>query len=212
MSLSRLPLRSRPHAVERSLTRGTWEYMRSCPGCGGQFGPHTSVCPWCGRSVVLGVIVQLGVAAVLLAGIATFTGIIDWSKVLYSVVPEGVLLTSEPPQNASHPARDEGTPLLDRAFKALPPPPPKGSSDRPPTCSVADSARLSRLGHGRQDWGDQVRALISCRQVRPGFNVDQLRAALGRPAKVVQRGSGEEEWIYDQQRVVVKDGRVTAIE
>jgi hypothetical protein len=212
MSVPRLPLRIRGDAEERSLPRGTWYCMRSCPGCGGQFSPHTSVCPWCGRSVVLGMIVQLGVAAVLLAGVATFTGIIDWSKVLHSVAPEGVSLTSEPPQNAGHPARDEGTPLLDRAFNALPPPPPKGSSDRPPSCSVADSARLSRLGHGRQDWDDQVRALISCRQVRPGFNVDELRAALGRPAKVVQRESGEEEWIYNQQRVVVKDGRVTAIE
>jgi hypothetical protein len=184
--------------------------LRSCPGCGGQFAPHTSVCPWCGRSVILGVVMQLGVAAVLLAGIATFTGIIDWSKFVHSVVPEGMQETSDPPLNPVHPAREEGTSLVDGAFKALPPPPPKGTSARPPSCNVADSARLSRLGH--RDWDDQVRALISCRQVRPGFNVDQLRAALGRPARVVRRDSGEEEWIYNQMRVVVKDGRVTSIE
>ena len=187
--------------------------MRSCPGCGGQFAPHTSVCPWCGRSVILGMIVQLGVAGVLLTGVATFTGIIDWSRVLRSVAPvAGQGIFPDAPPNAAHPARDEGAPLLDGAFKALPPPPPKGSSARAPSCSVADSARLSRLGGGRQDWDDQVRALISCRQVRPGFNVDQLRAALGRPARVVRRDSGEEEWIYNHQRVVVKDGRVTSIE
>jgi hypothetical protein len=157
-------------------------------------------------------IVQLGVAGVLLMGVATFTGIIDWSRVLRSVAPGEQGIFSDAPQNVAQPTRDEGAPLLDGAFKALPPPPPKGSSARPPSCSVADSARLSRLGHGRQDWDDEVRALISCRQVRPGFSADQLRAALGRPAKVVRRDSGEEEWIYNQQRVVVKDGRVISIE
>jgi hypothetical protein len=161
--------------------------------------------------VVLGVIVQLGVAAVLLAGIATFTGIIDWSRVVRFARPEAVLSVPDAPGDGAQPARDEGKPLLERAFQALPPPPPEGSSARPPSCNVADSARLSRR-RGRQDWDDQVRALISCRQVRPGFSEEQLRAALGRPAKVVPRASGEEEWIYDRQRVVVKDGRVTAIE
>jgi hypothetical protein len=159
--------------------------------------------------VILGVIVQLGVAGALLAGVATFTGIIDWPKVLHSIVPERVSGTSEAPQNGSHPASDEGTSLLDRAFQAVPPPPPEGTSARPPACSVADSARLSRLG---RDWQRQARALISCRQVRPGFNVDQLRAALGRPTKVVKRDSGGEEWIYDRLTVVVEDGRVTSIE
>lgn len=186
--------------------------MRSCPGCGGQFAPNTSVCPWCGRSVVLGVIVQLGVAAALLAGIATFTGIIDWSKMLRSVGPDVVLTAPEAPGHDAQQARDEGKPLVERAFEALPPPPPERSSARPPSCNVADSARLSRLDRAHQDWDDQVRALVSCRQVRRGFNVDQVRAALGRPAKVVQRDSGEEEWIYNQLRVVVKNGQVTSIE
>jgi hypothetical protein len=186
--------------------------LRSCPGCGGQFAPHTSVCPWCGRSVFLGVLVQLGVAGVLLAGVATFTGIIDWHRTLRFVIPEEVQTTPDAPRLSGQPARDEGKPLIERAFKALPPPPPKRSSARPPSCNVADSARLSRLGPGHRDWDDQVRSLISCRQVRPGFNVDQLRAALGKPAQVVRRGSGEEEWIYDQQKVVVKDGQVTSIE
>src|SRR5436190_14879172 len=106
--------------------------MRSCPGCGGQFAPHTSVCPWCGRSVVLGVIVQLGVAGVLLLGISTFTGIIDWSRVLHSVFPEGVLATSEAPPPAGHSAGDEGKPLLDGAFQALPAPNPAGRGAQPP--------------------------------------------------------------------------------
>ena len=185
--------------------------MRSCPGCGGQFAPNTSVCPWCGRSVLLGVIVQLGVAGVLLMGAATFTGIINWSNVVHSVLPrEGPAMVSGPGPTGP-PAGDDGKPLLDRAFKALPPPPPPGSSDRPPACNVADSARLSRLGREHRDWNDQVRLLISCRQVRRGFNVDQLRAALGKPARVVHHDSGGEEWIYNQTRVVVKDGQVTEV-
>jgi hypothetical protein len=162
--------------------------------------------------VILGVIVQLGVAAVLLAGIATFTGIIDWSNVVRAVRPEGALSAPDASGQGAEPARDEGKPLLDRAFEALPPPPPERSSARPPSCNVADSARLSHLGREHQDWNDQVRALISCRQVRPGFNVDQVRAALGKPAKVIRRDSGGEEWIYDKLTVVVKDGRVTSIE
>jgi hypothetical protein len=157
-------------------------------------------------------IVQLGVAGVLLTGVATFTGIIDWSKVMRSVAPEVLPAISDGPQNAAHPTTDEESPLVERAFKALPPPPPKRSSARPPSCNVADSARLSRLGREHQNWDDQVRALISCRQVRPGFNVDQLRAALGRPAKVIRRDSGGEEWIYNNMRVVVEDGRVTSID
>src|SRR5436190_1342781 len=185
--------------------------LRSCPGCGGQFAPHTSVCPWCGRSVVLGVIVQLGVAGALLTGIATFTGIIDWSRLVHVVIPQGMTTEVDaPPPSAQRPG-DEGKPLLDRAFKALPPPEPPGRSAQVPNCNVADSARLSHLGREHQDWDEQVRALISCRQVRPGFNVDQLRAAMGRPAKVVQSDSGGEEWIYHQLRVVVKDGQVTAV-
>jgi len=162
--------------------------------------------------VILGVIVQLGVTAVLLIGIASFTGIIDWSRVLHFVAPEGVPAAPDAPPRADQRARDEGTPLVERAFQALPPPAQAGTTAQPPGCNVADSARLSRLDREHQNWDDQVRALVSCRQVRPGFNVDQLRAALGRPAKVVQRDSGEEEWIYDQLRVVVKDGQVTAVE
>jgi hypothetical protein len=162
--------------------------------------------------VVLGVIVQLGVAAVLLTGVATFTGIIDWSRVLRFVAPAGVPTTPDAPGPGGQPARAEGTPLVERAFKALPPPNNAGKGAQPPACNVADSARLSRLGRAHQDWDEQVRTLVSCRQVRPGFNVDQLRAAMGRPAKVVQSDSGGEEWIYNHLRVVVKDGRVTAVQ
>jgi hypothetical protein len=162
--------------------------------------------------VVLGVLVQLGVAGVLLMGIATFTGIIDWSKVVHLVAPEGVPATLDPPPPTGQRARDVGKPLLDRAFTALPPPEAPGRSAQVPNCSVADSSRLSHLGREHQDWDQQVLALISCRQVRPGFNVDQLRAAMGRPARVVQSDSGGEEWIYHQLRVVVKDGQVTAVE
>lgn len=160
--------------------------------------------------MVLGVIMQLGVAAVLLAGIATFTGIIDLSTVIRSVMPEGMPATAEPPPSAGQPVGKDGKPLLDRAFQALPPPNP--ADGRQPSCSVADSARLSRLSRAHRNWDEQVRALISCRQVRPGFSVEQLRAAIGKPAKVVQHESGGEEWIYDQLRVVVKDGQVTAVE
>jgi hypothetical protein len=162
--------------------------------------------------VFLGVIVQLGVAAVLLAGIATFTGIIDWSKFLHSVVPEGGLAAPDPAGRAAQPARDEGKSLLERGFQALPPPDPPGRSAQAPACNVADSARLSHLVREHQDWDEQVRALVSCRQVRPGFSVDQLRAAVGKPAKVVRRDAGGEEWIYNNLRVVVKDGQVTAVE
>jgi hypothetical protein len=161
---------------------------------------------------MLGVLVQLGVAAVLLVGVALFTGILDWSRMLHFAAPEGVPATPDAPRNASRPATDEGKPLIERAFQALPPPAQAGTSAQQPGCNVADSARLSHLDREHQDWDGQVRALISCRQVRRGFNVDQLRAALGKPAKVVQRDSGGEEWIYNQLRVVVKDGQVTAVE
>jgi hypothetical protein len=160
--------------------------------------------------VVLGVIMQLGVAAVLLAGIATFTGIIDWPVILRSVIPGGVLTTADAPPVAARPAGKDGKPLLDRAFEALPAPNP--ADGRQPSCNVADSARLSRLSRAHRDWDQQVRDLISCRQVRPGFSVEQLRAAVGKPAKIVQHESGGEEWIYNQLRVVVKDGQVTAVE
>jgi hypothetical protein len=161
--------------------------------------------------VLLGVIVQLGVAAVLLMGVATFTGIIDLSKLVHSVVPQGVLATPEVPPTAPQAARDDGKPMLDRAFEALPAPDQAGKGAQPPSCNVADSARLSRLGREHQDWNQQVRALISCRQVRPGFNVDQLRAAMGRPARIVRTDSGGEEWIYSHLRVVVKNGQVAAV-
>jgi hypothetical protein len=162
--------------------------------------------------VILGVIMQLGVAGVLLTGVATFTGIINWSNVVRSVLPREGPATVSGPGPTGQSAGDEGKPLLDRAFKALPPPPPPGSSDRPPACNVADSARLSRLGREHQDWDDQARMLIACRQVRRGFTVDQIRAALGKPARVVRHDSGGEEWIYnDKMRVVVKDGQVTAV-
>jgi hypothetical protein len=161
--------------------------------------------------VVLGVIVQLGVAGVLLMGIATFTGIIDWSRVVHMVAPQGMSTTVDPPPPTGQRPRDAGKPLLDQAFKALPPPEPPGRSAQMPNCSVADSARLAHLGREHQDWDQQALALISCRQVRPGFNVDQLRAAMGRPAKVVQSDSGGEEWIYNRLRVIVKDGQVTAV-
>jgi hypothetical protein len=197
---------------ERSLSRGTpSQSLRSCPGCGGQFAPHTSVCPWCGRSVILGIIVQLGVAGVLLLGVATLTGIIDWSRLVHSVVPQGMTAAPDVAQPTARVTGAGGKPLVDRAFEALPAPNPAGKGAQPPSCNVSDSARLSRIDREHADWNDQVRALISCRQVRPGFNVDQLRAAMGRPAKVVRSDSGGEEWIYKHVRVIVKDGQVVAV-
>src|SRR5438093_10096891 len=88
--------------------------LHRCPGCGGQINPHTTNCPWCGHSVAGSVFLQLILAAVLLIGVASFTGIFRWSRVIPQL-SVGAAPMDEPPVVSS--SSEPSSPgVMDRLF------------------------------------------------------------------------------------------------
>ena len=165
-------------------------------------------------------IIQLGLAAVLLCGVATLTGVVSWSKVVRYVPWAGRIMAPEPPIQAEGPSADKS--VVESAFEAVPAPPirpgsgsggqgRRSSSSRGGACTNADSTRLKQLEreHG---WDRSVLGLIACGQVRRGFTVEQLEASLGRPRNVVRRESGQEAWVYVGFSITVQNGVVVGLE
>jgi hypothetical protein len=72
----------------------------------------------------------------------------------------------------------------------------------------ADSSAIGRLVSRYPLWSNSDLALISCGRVRSGFSSDQVRAALGTPARVSNAGPGREQWRYNGVSVIVEQGRV----
>ncbi len=78
-------------------------------------------------------------------------------------------------------------------------------------CAGAPTARREAVLDSFPSWPDDVLGLVACRRIRPGFSADQLRAAWGRPARIVPDLDGVrpiEQWDYGHRSVLVWDGRV----
>ena len=162
--------------------------LNRCPGCGGQINPHTTTCPWCGHSVAGSLFLQLILAAVLLIGVASFTGIFRWSRVFPQLSLSGAPMDEPPVVSTSS---EPGSPgVMDRVFNGnaatLPQrvdriskmsrseTAPDGQAACGPVGAAKVRALLKRYGH----WDDQVLASVACGRVRAGFTVDQVRAAV----------------------------------
>jgi hypothetical protein len=194
--------------------------LNRCPGCGGQINPHTTTCPWCGHSVAGSMFLQLMLAAVLLIGVASFTGIFRWSKVIPGLSLSGAPMDEPPVVSTSS---EPGSPgVMDRLFdgnatlpqrvdrisKMSRSEPAQGGGSCGPVGAVKIRALLKRYGA----WEDQVLASVACGQVRTGFTVDQVRAAVGMPESVLRRGAASEErWVYQDMTLTIENGRVTEV-
>jgi hypothetical protein len=196
--------------------------LNRCPGCGGQINPHTTTCPWCGHSVTGSLVLQLILAAVLLVGVASFTGIFRWSKVIPQLSlgaapmdePPVVSSSSEPSSpgvmnrvfdgNATLPQRVDRISKMSRSQADM-----AGREACGPVGAAKIRALLKRYG----GWDDQVLASVACGQVRAGFTVDQVHAAVGMPESVLRRDAGgQEQWVYHDMTLTIENGRVTGVQ
>jgi hypothetical protein len=195
--------------------------LHRCPGCGGQINPHTTTCPWCGHSVAGSMFLQLILAAVLLIGVASFTGIFRWSRVIPGLSVSGAPM-DEPPVEASS-SQPSSPGVMDRMFN--------GNATLPQrvdriskmsrselvhgggSCGPVGAAKIRALLKRYGGWEDQVLASVACGQVRTGFTVDQVRAAVGMPESVLRHGAaGEEQWVYQDMTLTIENGRVTQVQ
>jgi hypothetical protein len=195
--------------------------LHRCPGCGGQINPHTTTCPWCGHSVAGSVFFQLTLAAVLLVGFASFAGIFRWSKVFPQLAVSDRAMDEPPvPMGAGQPGQGGGS-IMDRVFDpklALPQRVDRVSKmarsepvqDGRASCRPVGAAKIRALLERYGGWDDQVIAAVACGQVRTGFTVAQVRAAVGMPDTILRR-EGQEQWVYQDMTLTIQQGRVVSI-
>ncbi len=193
--------------------------LSRCPGCGGQINPHTTTCPWCGHSVAGSVFLQLILAAVLLIGVASFTGIFRWSNVIPQLSFSGQGPMDEPPVEPS-PGQPGSPGVMDRVFSGTVPQrveriskmsQSEAGADGRQTCTPVGADKVRALLKRYGGWDDQVLASVACGQVRTGFTVDQVRAAVGMPETVLRR-DGKEQWVYHDMKLTIENGRVTEVQ
>jgi hypothetical protein len=165
------------------------------------------------------VFLQLILAAVLIIGVASFTGIFRWSRVIPQLSFSGAAPMDEPPVEAtSSGASSSG--VMSRALEGQTPrrvdrisqmsqsqTDPAGRQVCGPVGAAKVRALLKRYGN----WDDQVLASVACGQVRNGFTIDQVRAAVGVPESVLRRGAGQEQWVYHDMTLTIQNGRVTEV-
>lgn len=197
--------------------------LKRCPGCGGQISPHTTTCPWCGRSVVGSVLVQMTIAAVLVVGVASFTGLVNWSRMLPHLSFSEPAPTSPTARSGPRRAEQGGRTVMDRIFEASPDSRARvervskmaasvATEGTGKGCGVVDSSKIRTLVRRYNGWNDRVLALVACGQVRRGFTADQARAALGDPVSVLpQTETGAEVWVYGDLKLTIRDGRVASV-
>jgi len=197
--------------------------LNRCPGCGGQINPHTTTCPWCGHSVAGSLFLQLMLAAVLLIGVASFTGIFRWSRVIPQLSFSGPAPMNEPP--VSSPSEPGSPGVMDRMFDGNAATLPhrvdriskmsqsQAGAAGQQACGPVGAAKVRALLKRYGNWDDQVLASVACGQVRAGFTVDQVRAAVGMPESVLRHGAaGEEQWVYQDMTLTIENGRVTEVQ
>jgi hypothetical protein len=196
--------------------------LNRCPGCGGQINPHTTTCPWCGHSVAGSLFLQLILAAVLLIGVASFTGIFRWSNVIPQLSFSGAPMDEPPVEASSNQPSSPG--VMDRVFSGNATLPQRvdriskmSQSQAGPAgqqaCGPVGAAKVRALLKRYGNWDDQVLASVACGQVRAGFTVDQVRAAVGMPESVLRHGAaGEEQWMYHDMTLTIENGRVTEVQ
>jgi hypothetical protein len=197
--------------------------LNRCPGCGGQINPHTTTCPWCGHSVAGSMFLQLILAAVLIIGVASFTGIFRWSRVIPGLSFSGAPM-EEPPVEATSTSGASSPGAIDRVFEGKVATLPQrvdriskmsqseAGPDGRATCGPVGAAKVRALLKRYAAWDDQVLASVACGRVRTGFTVDQVRAAVGMPETVLRKGSGgEEQWVYHDMTLTIQNGRVTEV-
>jgi hypothetical protein len=168
------------------------------------------------------VFVQLMIAAVLLVGVASFTGIFRWSKVFPQLSLSDRAM-DEPPVPMTSQGHGGGS-VMDRVFDpnaTLPQrvdrvskmtrstPVQGGLASCGPVGAVKIRALLERYG----GWDDQVIAAVACGEVRAGFTVAQVRASVGMPDTILRReGSDREQWVYQDMTLTIENGRVISVE
>jgi hypothetical protein len=81
------------------------------------------------------------------------------------------------------------------------------------SCGPVGAVKIRALLQRYAGWDDQVIAAIACGQVRTGFTVPQVRAAVGMPNTVLRReGSEREQWVYPDMTLTIENGRVIEIQ
>jgi hypothetical protein len=169
------------------------------------------------------VFVQLMIAAVLLVGVASFTGIFRWSRVFPQLSLSDRAMDEPPVPMAGQQGHGGGS-VMDQIFDpnaALPQrvdrvskmarstPVQGGQASCGPVGAVKIRALLERYG----GWDDQVIAAVACGEVRTGFTVAQVRASVGVPDTILRReGSDREQWVYQDMTLTFENGRVITVE
>jgi hypothetical protein len=169
------------------------------------------------------VFVQLMIAAVLLVGVASFTGIFRWHRVFPQLSLSDRAM-DEPPVPVDPQSGHGGSSVMDRVFDpsaSLPQrvdrvskmarsePVQGGQASCGPVGAVKVRALLERYG----GWDDQVIAAVACGQVRVGFTVAQVRAAVGMPETILRHESSkQEQWVYQDMTLTIENGRVVSVD
>ncbi len=192
-----------------------------CSGCGSQKNPYDALCPSCGRGAWLSGLLQTGFIILLVGGLAFGSGLLRWRDVdrylqFQGTPTQETAAVRSTGQYRGPTARPSARPVRSAAaFDST-----RNAATRRTTtrikrlvkgllpCLVGDSVRYRTLASTHPEWDREVWAAVTCKQVRPGFTPEQLRAALGEPDSIARDEADVETWLYRNDRVTLSKGRV----
>lgn len=159
------------------------------------------------------------VALLLITGVLPFAKLVDWYPGLQRFAPKPAATSAEAgPDDGQGGQGGQGG----RGYGEVGAVVPGGQGGRDAEGGqggqVADEAcatgaRAKTLALANPGWSAGDVGLIACRQVRPGFDEAQVRAALGSPREVMEPSGASpvSVWVYRQQRVVFERDTVVGV-
>ncbi len=236
-----LPRRSSPYilsargahtdcAVARTGPRqeGVRVLDKRCGACSGQMNGYATVCPWCGRRVVVTNLMRGSLVAVLLLGffvLAHSVQLKDVKRIVGLGADEPITL-ADVAARASEPAwirwlvgvfsadRDDpaGRTLAILDVHRRMPAEPRDTGALSQLCALPDTGLALRLVQEYPMLSDlDIRSAV-CGVIPRGFTAAQVRAVLGAPRIIVRAAPRQEEWLYPTRQLRLMDGRVATVE
>ncbi len=192
-----------------------------CRGCGSQKHSYDALCSSCGRGAWLFGLLQTGFIIVLVGGLVFGSGLLRWRDVQRYLESPG---TPSPETGAVRSASTHRAPsargTLGPARRAA-----SSNTTRPATpkpspskleqavaglspCVGGDMVRYRTIATAHPEWDREALAAVTCRRVLLGLTSDQLRAARGEPDSVEREGTDVETWLYRNDPITLREGRV----